>query len=64
MEKLSKFAQTQPHAAYAAFTHGLSSKWNYLLRVTDWGILESLEKAIQSHFIPALTGQPPPGEHT
>ena len=70
VEKLSKFAQTQPHAAYAAFTHGLSSKWNYLLRVTDWeknhldGILESLEKAIQSRFIPALTGQPPPGEHT
>ena len=70
VEKLSTFAQTQPHAAYAAFTHGLSSKWNYLLRVTDWeknqldSILESLEKAIQSHFIPALTGQPPPGEHT
>ena len=68
--KLSKFAETQPHAAYAAFTHGLSSKWNYLLRVTDWeeyqfdDILEALEKAIQSHFIPALTGQPPPGEHT
>ena len=70
VEKLSKFAQTQPHAAYSAFTHGLTSKWNYLLRVTDWGknqldgILESLEKAIQSCFIPALTGQPPPGEHT
>ena len=40
------------------------------LRVTNWeknqldGILQSLEKAIQSRFIPALTGQPPPGEHT
>ena len=68
VEKLSKFAQTEPHAAYAAFTHGLSSKWNYLLRVTDWeknqleGTLECLEKAIQSCVIPALTGQPPPGE--
>ena len=68
IEKLSKFAKTQPHAAYAAFTHGLVSKWNYLLRVTDWeaiqsdDILESLEKAIKSRFIPALTGQPPPGE--
>ena len=36
--------------------------------MTDWeaiqsdGILESLEKAIKSRFIPALTGQPPPGE--
>ena len=40
----------------------------YLIRVTDWegsnDILHSLEKAIQSRFIPALTGQPPPGEHT
>ena len=68
IEKLSKFAKTQPHAAYAAFTHGLVSKWNYLLRVIDWeanqsdDILESLEKAIKSRFIPALTGQPPPGE--
>ena len=33
---LSEFATTQPHAAYAAFAHGLSSSWNYLLRVTDW----------------------------
>jgi hypothetical protein len=70
VEKLSKIAETQPHAAYSAFTHGLSSKWNYLLRVTDWeenqlnDVLDSLENAIQSRFIPALTGQLPPGEHT
>ena len=69
MVKLSKIAESQPHAAYAAFTHGLSSKWNYLLRVTDWDqhqpedILDSLEKKIHSLFIPALTGQPPPGQH-
>ena len=30
VDKLSKFAQTKPHAAYSAFTHGLSSKWNYV----------------------------------
>ena len=36
LEKLGKFADTQPHAAFAAFTHGLSSKWTYLLRVIDW----------------------------
>ena len=28
VEKLSKFAATEPHAAYAALTHGLSSRWN------------------------------------
>ena len=27
MTTLAKFAKTQPQAAYAAFTHGLSSKW-------------------------------------
>ena len=70
LEKLTKFAETQPHAAFAAFTHGLSSKWTYLLRVTNWeenrldDILESLEKTIQSRFIPSLTGQSPPGEST
>ena len=69
LENLCKIAETQPHAAYAAFTHGLSSRWNYLLRVIDWEdsesklALESLENTISSRFIPALTGQPPPGEH-
>lgn len=36
LEKLSKFAESQPHVAYAAFTHGFSSKWSYLLRVVNW----------------------------
>ena len=68
IEKLSKFTRTQPHAAYAACTHGLSSRVNYLLRVTDLkalsspDLLQPLETAIQSHFIPALTGQTPPGK--
>ena len=66
VEKLSKFAETQPHSAYAAFTHGLMSN---LLRVVDWDTLSSaellqpLESAIQSRFIPAITGQAPPGKH-
>ena len=70
LEKLSKFAETRPHASFTAFTPGLSSKWTYLLRVTNWeenplgDVRESLEKIIQSRFIPALTGQSPPGEST
>ena len=69
LEKLSAIAETQPHAAYAAYTHGLSSKCNYLLRVTDWeenqieAVLVPLVKVIRSRFIP-LTGQPPLGKHT
>ena len=30
--KLKSIALSQPHAAFSAFTHGLSSKWTYFLR--------------------------------
>ena len=43
VQKLSEFAATQPQAAYAALTHGLISRWNYLLRVVDWERLSSDE---------------------
>ena len=68
IKTLSEFAVTQPHAAYAAFVHGLSSRWNYLLRVTDWTehsaseLLQLLESTIRSQFIPALTGHALPGD--
>ena len=68
IEKLSTFAETQPHAAYAALSHGLISRWNYFLRVVNWEmlspaeLLQPLESAIQSQFIPAITGQHPPGK--
>ena len=65
---LSEIARTEPHAAFAAFTHGLSSRWNYFLRVMDLKTLSALElllpleNAIRSLFIPALTGHSPPGD--
>jgi len=31
---LSEIAKSQPHAAYSALVHGLSSRWSYLSRVT------------------------------
>ena len=51
VRKPSKIAESQPHAAYAAYTHGLSGKWNYLLEETEWeenqfdDVLESLKVA-------------------
>ena len=30
MTRLSGIATSQPHAAYAALTHGLLSKWKYI----------------------------------
>ena len=32
LKLLSEIAITQPHAAYAAYTHGFSSRWSYLSR--------------------------------
>ena len=61
IKKLAHIAQTQPHAAYSAYTHGLSSRWSFLSRtipdIAD--LLNPLEEAIQQHLIPALTGRPP-----
>ena len=32
LDTLSQFADSQPHDAYSALTHGLYSKWNYLAK--------------------------------
>ena len=59
---LSAIATTQPHAAFAAFTHGLSSKWSYLSRTLPnlSNHLQPLENIIRSELNPSLTGNPPP----
>lgn len=59
IECLSTFAHTQPHAAYAAFTHGLMGKWNYLIRtIPNIGdLLTPLEAVIRQKFLTSLTGQ-------
>lgn len=52
---------TQPHAAYAAFTHGLelTSKWTYLARTIPdiEDLLQPLECVIRQRFLPSLTGR-------
>ena len=55
--RLSQFAETEPHAAYTAFTFGLKHRWTYLSRTLP-DIAEAfqpLEDAIANHFIPAIT---------
>jgi hypothetical protein len=56
--KLSKFAETQPHAAYTAFTFGLRNRWTYAMRTLPdiAGLMMPLESEIQKSFIPALFG--------
>ena len=59
VDHLSIIAQTQPHAAYAAFTHGLKSKWIYLTRTIPniGNLLLPLEDIIRQKFLTSLTGQ-------
>ena len=59
VERLSSIAAIQPHPAYAAFTHGLISKWTYLARTIPdiEDLLQPLENTIRQQFLPSLTGQ-------
>ena len=38
---LSNIAKSEPHAAFAGFTHGVSASWNYFARVTNISSLNS-----------------------
>ena len=64
LERLVHIAETEPHAAYAAFTHDLTSKWNYLSCTTPniSDHLAPLETIIRTKFIPTLTGRSPPND--
>ena len=58
---LAKIAKSQPHAAFAAFNHGMTSKWTYVCRTIPEidDLLRPLDEVIHQHFIPAITGRPP-----
>ena len=57
--RLSSIASSQPQAAYAALTHGLYSKWTFLMRAVPHvgHLFQPLEEAIRHNLIPALTGK-------
>ena len=59
IDSLCQIAQSQPHAAYAAFTNGVMSKWNFVLRTIPniQNSLQPLEDIIQRRFLPTITGQ-------
>ena len=59
VERLSEFAISQPHAAFAAFTHGVRHRWTYLSRVLPIPVvqIQPLEKVIRTAFLPSLTSQ-------
>jgi hypothetical protein len=59
VERLAEIARTQPHAAHAAFTHGLSGKWKFSQRTMPElrEHLQPLEDAIRLKFLPKLFGK-------
>ena len=61
---LSAIATTQPHAAFAAYSHGLYSKWSYLTRtVPEIGQQpKQLDVIVRQQLVPNLTSRPPPSD--
>ena len=59
IESLTAIACTHPHAAYAAFVHGVIGRWLYLMRTINISssIFQPLEDAIHRQLIPVLTDQ-------
>ena len=66
VKRLTLIAESQPHAAYAAFTHGLASKWTFLARTIPdiSNHFQPLEDVIRQCFLPVLTGQSPFSDST
>ena len=60
IDLLSQVALSHPHAAFAAYVHGQTSKWTYISRTIPGisHLLEPLEQAIQEKFISAITRHP------
>ena len=58
LEQLASIANTQPHAAFSALTHGLASRRVYVARtIPNIGhLLQLLKELLRIKFIPSLTG--------
>lgn len=56
---MAQIASSQPHAACAAYIHGLSGRWSYPIRTIPHidDLQKLLKNAIQAFLIPALTGR-------
>ena len=57
VNRLTEIAQTDPHAAYAAFVFGLRHRWNFIQRTTPTAgeHMGPLREAIRNRLIPTLT---------
>ena len=57
---LAGIANSRPHAAYSAFTHGLIGRWVYLMRTVPdiSSFLKPLEDAIRLQLLPSISRHP------
>ena len=64
LERLSLIARSEPHAAFSAFTHGLTGHWMYFLRAIEGisPLMQPLEDTVRQQFLPALTGRDSPSD--
>ena len=63
MNTLTDIACTQPHAAYTAFTHGISNFWLFVCRTTPQHPPSfTSHRGMPSRFISTITGQTPPND--
>ena len=58
------YAKSEPHAAFAALTHGLMSRWTYLLWTIEGlaTLLQPLDDTIRLLFLPSLSGRDAPSD--
>ena len=58
LETLTEFARTEPHAAFGALTHGLRSKYSYILRTVSTAVdyVSVIDKFLEEQLLPVLTG--------
>ena len=69
VDHLTTIAETQPHSVYAAFTHGLAAKWNYLSRTVPdtsdlFQPLEDINYLKQQLIVPSVAAEWPLTETT
>ena len=59
IETLSEFAKTQPHTAFAVYTHCTLHKWSFISRTTPGNseLLRPVEDAILFRLLPSLAGR-------
>ena len=59
LKVLATFARTEPHAAYAALTHGLGSKYTFLMQtLPDTNkVLHKIDKFLVEELLPALSNR-------